>query len=434
MDNNPQRERRLQTHRLRLTMLAFANTSLQAAVMLLYVWAGELSWALWGIFLVSSVGMNGVFALLIWSGWNLRLRDPGMLVAQVGASCAAQLIFLVLAPQLAVLFLVGVCVTYIFALVGFKPQQFTWAWTLVGLSIALALYLARDDFRYPAVNDLTTFALGLYFFLAIHQLTTFGWQFSNLRTRLSERNRELSESLAKLEELAGQERLVERERIARELHDTLLQGIQGLILRFQSAAMRIPADTPARRMMDDALEQADRVLLEGRDRLAGLRGVDKTPGSLADVLCTAGEELMAEYGTRFRLERHTGLRELQPVVAEEAYWIGREALLNAFQHAGAGEVLVELTYGADVFRLCVRDDGGGMDPQVLSAGARRGRWGLPGMRERARRLGARLSIHGVQDSGTEVELVVPAALAYVLDPPASSEGVLDWLRSRRSSA
>ena len=143
---------------------------------------------------------------------------------------------------------------------------------------------------------------------------------------------------------------------------------------------------------------------------------------------------MAEYGTRFRLERHTGLRELQPVVAEEAYWIGREALLNAFQHAGAGEVLVELTYGADVFRLCVRDDGGGVDPQVLSAGARRGRWGLPGMRERARRLGARLSIHGVQDSGTEVELVVPAALAYVLDPPASSEGVLDWLRSRRSSA
>ncbi|MCM5681513.1 sensor histidine kinase [Schlegelella sp. S2-27] len=434
MNDNLHKERRLQAHRLRLTLLSVANTGLEAAVMLLYVWAGELSWPMWGAFVVACVGLHSVFALLIWTGWNLRLRDPGMLIAQVGAGCAAQIIFLVLVPQLAILFLVGVCVTYIFAMVSFKPGQFTWAWLLAGLSIGVALYLVRDDFRYPAVNGLTTFALWLYFFLAIHQLTTFGSQFSTLRMKLSERNRELSESLAKLEELAGQQRLVERERISRELHDTLLQGIQGLILRFQSAAMRIPDDTLARKMMDDALDQADRIMLEGRDQLAGLRGAGSAPGSLADVLSSAGEELMADYGPQFRFERHAGPRELQPVVAEEAYRIGREALLNAFQHARASEVRVELTYGEDELRLLVRDDGSGVDPQVLSDGGRQGHWGLFGMKERARRLGGRLTVREAEGSGTEVELVVPAALAYALEAPGAAEGLVAWLRSKRSSA
>jgi ligand-binding sensor domain-containing protein len=220
-------------------------------------------------------------------------------------------------------------------------------------------------------------------------------------------------------------RLEERERIARELHDTLLQGFQGLMLRFQVVMQRIPESEPARSLMEEALERADQVLLEGRERVRGLRDDGESVNDLAGELARYGKE---------RAEYHTALFTLalsgtpQPILCEvqnEMYRIGREALANAFAHAEASRIEVELTYASSSVSLRVRDDGKGIDPKVLSCG-RPGHWGLPGMRERAQKIGARLHLWSRAGAGTEVDLKVPARLAY----PRQPRGVTLWPQSR----
>jgi hypothetical protein len=141
-----------------------------------------------------------------------------------------------------------------------------------------------------------------------------------------------------------EERLVERERIARELHDTLLQSVQGLILRFQAVADRIPESEPARQMMEKALDRADQVLDEGRDRVKSLRGQGETVIDLSQALAQAGQELAHDSGAEFSVLVEGNAKVLHPVVRDEAYWIGREALINAFQHARARLIEVEVAY------------------------------------------------------------------------------------------
>ena len=209
-----------------------------------------------------------------------------------------------------------------------------------------------------------------------------------------------------------EERLSERERIARELHDTLLQGFQGLILRFQAVATRIPAADPTYALMEEALTRADSVLVEGRDRVRGLRGaagsLDHLPGALAQV----GEELARGTGATLTLTVEGDDRPLHPIVRDEAYWIGREALINAFQHGHGHRVQVEIAFGTRELRIRVQDDGRGMDDDVLASGQRPQHWGLPGMRERSARIGASLELRSRQGAGTAVELRIPAHLAY----------------------
>jgi len=132
-----------------------------------------------------------------------------------------------------------------------------------------------------------------------------------------------------------EERLAERVRIARERHDTFLQGIQGTILRFQAAAKQISANDPARRMMEDALNRADHVMEEGRDRVRNLRAHVEPANELSQRFTRAGEELSQDYpDTTFRVAVKGTAEELHPMVSNEAYRIGREALVNAFCHAG----------------------------------------------------------------------------------------------------
>ncbi len=213
-----------------------------------------------------------------------------------------------------------------------------------------------------------------------------------------------------------EERHRERERIARELHDTLLQGIQGLILRFQSVAEMLPVDAPVRVAMEKALDRADDVLLEGRDRVKGLRAASQGTGELSQAFARVGEELELDPPEGFHVVVEGQPTPLDPLVRDEVFRIGREALVNAWQHAGARRIEVELTYGCRELRLRVRDDGRGIDAEILQAGGRPGHWGLSGMRERARKMGARLDIRSRGGSGTEVELRVPAAVAYRGDP------------------
>ena len=214
-----------------------------------------------------------------------------------------------------------------------------------------------------------------------------------------------------------QERLVERERIARALHDTFLQSLHGLILHFQAVANRLPSDSETRLLMDKTLTQADLVLVEGRDQVMGLRMAPG--GSLPQALRDAGAVMAASGGCLdggdgpFALSVDVKGEECQltHAVHDEVYAIGREAMANACRHAGASVLAVELAYGAREFRLSVRDNGKGMDQGTRQHG-RPGHWGLTGMRERAQQIGARFDIATPAGGGVEVTLTIAASQAY----------------------
>jgi ligand-binding sensor domain-containing protein/signal transduction histidine kinase len=222
-------------------------------------------------------------------------------------------------------------------------------------------------------------------------------------------------------------RLEERERIARELHDTLLQGFQGLMLRFQAIMKRIPETESAYRMMEETLERADQVLLEGRDRVRGLRDEEERVIDLADELARYGKERAEFHNALFSLTRSGASQPIICEVQNEAYRIGREALANAFAHAEASRIDVEIDYGRGGVFLRIRDDGKGIDQRTLSSG-RAGHWGLPGMRERAQKIGARLQVSSRAGIGTEVNLTIPAQVAYF---NRSRKGSL-WVESRET--
>lgn len=208
-----------------------------------------------------------------------------------------------------------------------------------------------------------------------------------------------------------EERLAERERIARDLHDTLLQSVQGLILKFHAAATQMRVDDPAYAALEKTLDQADQVLEEGRERIRNLRGTTATSGDLPAAFQRVVEKTPQGGGVAFKTVVEGSVRELHPIIREESYCIGREALVNALTHSEGRNVEVEITYDPRQFRLRVRDDGRGIDPAIIEEG-RPDHWGLRGMRERAQRIGAQLNLWSRAETGTEVELTVPGATAY----------------------
>jgi signal transduction histidine kinase/ligand-binding sensor domain-containing protein len=208
-----------------------------------------------------------------------------------------------------------------------------------------------------------------------------------------------------------EERLAERERIARDLHDTLLQGFQGLILRFHNAMMEIPEREPARQMMETALDRADEVMAEGRDRVVSLHPSSDKFSDLAQALAHAAVEIANGSEVKISVITEGQAHTLDPMALDEIYCIGREAMVNAFRHAQGQSIEVEVDYASWELRLRVRDDGRGIDPKILEAG-RPGHIGLASMRERAERVGGQLDIISGPGAGTEIELKVPAANAY----------------------
>jgi len=224
-------------------------------------------------------------------------------------------------------------------------------------------------------------------------------------------------------------RLSERERIARELHDTLLQGIQGLIMKIHAVALRIPEREPARATLDEALEEAEQVLVESRDRVTELRTA-AADRDMTNDLALVGERLAAGTSIEFRALARGAARALHPIVREEAFLIAREMLVNAFRHARANRITAEVMFERAALRIVVTDDGRGLPADVAAAGSREGHWGLKGMRERTARIRATLHIGAAGKSGTRVELRVPAIVAY------RSHRFISWLHRRpmRSSS
>ena len=212
-------------------------------------------------------------------------------------------------------------------------------------------------------------------------------------------------------------RVGERTRIARELHDTLLQSFHGLLLRFQAVSYLLPArPAEAKEQLDGAIEQAAKAITEGRDAVQGLRASTVERNDLAVAIRTLGDELASDVGAHnppaLRVAVEGEARDLRVIVRDEIYKIATEALRNAYRHAQAGRVEVEVRYDSDEFRLRVRDDGKGIDQAVLAAQGIEGHFGLRGMPERAALIGGRLAVWSAAGSGTEVELRLPAAIVY----------------------
>jgi signal transduction histidine kinase len=211
-------------------------------------------------------------------------------------------------------------------------------------------------------------------------------------------------------------RVSERTRIARDLHDTLLQSFQGLLLRFQSVSNVLPANpNEAKQRLDSALERAADAITEGRDAVQGLRSSAFETNDLVNGIIAFGQQLTNTAATvdhpAIEVEVEGGPRRLNPVVRDEAYRIAGEALRNAFRHARAQRVTVEIKYERRQFRLLVRDDGKGIE-DTTTLGGQVGHYGLPGMRERAEVVRGKLEVWSKLNSGTQVELSVPGKIAY----------------------
>ena len=260
--------------------------------------------------------------------------------------------------------------------------------------------LARGDFRHEVNvggND---------------ELTVLGKAFNHASRQL---NHQFEATL--------QARVAERTRIARELHDTLLQSFHGLLYRFQAARNMFPQRTAEGvQALDAAIIRTEQALEESRNSIQGLRLGFAAESDLSQMLIVTGQELTSnnhgeDGAPHFKVLVEGETQSLSPMIKDEIGRIARELIRNAFRHARAHEIEAELRYDADVFRLVVRDDGRGIAPQILKEGGCTGHWGMPGIRERAREIGAQLEFCSEEGQGTEARLTLPATIAYESSHP-----------------
>ena len=219
----------------------------------------------------------------------------------------------------------------------------------------------------------------------------------------------LAKATAEINERLG-ERLRERERIARDLHDTLLQGFQMLLLRLQTVVDLIPETLEARGMIQNTIERADNVLVEGRERVRDLRSHESNDDNLAGHISALIEALREPAGPNLSLSVSGTPCSTRTLVAEEVSLIAREAVINALRHSKCRNVSCELCFEPSHVIFVCEDDGLGIDEESLAKG-RTGHWGLQGMRERARKIKSVLKINSM-NPGTRVELRVPGRIIY----------------------
>lgn len=223
----------------------------------------------------------------------------------------------------------------------------------------------------------------------------------------------------------AEERADERIRIARDLHDTLLQGVQGLLLSVHVAAEQTPDGVSSKPMLRSALDSADRIIIEGRDRLSSLRAERLTDAELVGAIENVARDLAAGHAIQYRVTRSGTGAMLQTHVGDEIFYIAREALTNAFRHARAAEIDIAIDYGKQFFRLACVDNGCGFDAVGTD---KPDHFGLRGMSERAKRLGGRFQCQSKFGSGTRISVTIPSFRAY-----RRSSRLLHYLRRIRTS-
>jgi signal transduction histidine kinase len=278
-----------------------------------------------------------------------------------------------------------------------------WQWVPV-VCVGLVLTGGRSA-RQPAgpsIEFIQVFWRARWFQLSVVlALAVSGWWLHRRRVR----------QITRQLDLRSQERLAERTHIAQELYDTLLQGFLGAAMQLHLAIEQLPESSPERRRLDEVLRMMGRVTDEGRNVLQGLRSSDREGERLDAALARIPQELHIPPEIRYRVAVAGAARRLHPIIRDEAYGVGREAVINAFRHARARGIDVEISYSAKALRLVVRDDGCGIDAGILASRAV-GPCGLPGMRERAGRIGGKLRVRSRPGAGTEVELSVPGGIAF----------------------
>lgn len=237
----------------------------------------------------------------------------------------------------------------------------------------------------------------------------------------------LRQSNERIEARLG-ERLIERDRIARELHDTLLQGFQMLVLRFQVIADTISPENSTRALLEESLSRAERILQEGRDKISTLRSDTEPPMDLAAELAQFGRELSSGGEATFQFTVEGNLRTIQPIVGEEIQMIAREAIANSFRHAAATSIECVIQFAPRHFLFVCKDNGRGIPNNVLETKNKNGHWGLVNMAERARKIGAVLHVTRDGTGGTEVRLKLRAGVAYAAN---SRSKLVRFLKLRR---
>jgi signal transduction histidine kinase len=194
------------------------------------------------------------------------------------------------------------------------------------------------------------------------------------------------------------------------------------LMKLSGVVYRIKDPPEAKEQLETIAEQARQAVIEGRDAVQGLRSSTLVTNDLARAIGTVGEELAAGHsaqnGPEFRVHVEGASRDLAPLVRDDVHRIACEAVRNAFRHAQAGRIDVEIRYDRRQLRVRVLDNGKGIDQKVLGGGGRSGHFGLPGMQERAKLVGGKLAVSSRLDSGTEIELTIPASLAYAKSPGA----------------
>jgi signal transduction histidine kinase/ligand-binding sensor domain-containing protein len=218
--------------------------------------------------------------------------------------------------------------------------------------------------------------------------------------------------------IAFEARVTERLRIARELHDTLLQDFQAVLLFLQTASREFKTrPNEAQLLLDRAIAITAEAVTKGRNAIQGLRSFTTETSSLASALNTLGDELTGDRANQdcpaVNVHVEGATKDLHPNLRDDVWRIASEALRNAFLHAQAKRIEVDIRYGTERFRVRVRDDGRGIDPQIMGDRGRPGHWGLRGMHERAKLVGGNLEVWSKCESGTEIQLTIPASTAYV---------------------
>jgi len=228
--------------------------------------------------------------------------------------------------------------------------------------------------------------------------------FTIFRVRLQEVNRQMA--------LRVEERLAERTRIAQELHDTLLQDFLGVSIQLHLANDQLADSSPAKPTLTRVLQLMERIIEEGRNTVHGLRSSNWGAQALEQAFSRIPAELAPAHGARFRVMIEGLARPLEPLIGDDIYLIGREAIANAFRHSGATEIEVELRYSPDTMQLIVRDNGSGIALEAMPS-ERGEASGLAGMRERSKRIGGVLRVLSRAAIGTEIELSIPGRVAYL---------------------
>ena len=227
-------------------------------------------------------------------------------------------------------------------------------------------------------------------------------------------------------------RVDERLRVARDLHDTMLQTFQAALIQMQ-AGYNLLSRSPERaaKTLQEAITTSAAAIVEGREAIQNMRSSAVTENDLARALRVAGDQMATEGSARFDVRVQGPSRDVHPILRDDVYRIALEALRNAFKHAEAKAIEAEIVYG-DSLRVRIRDDGKGIASAIMEERRRSGHYGIRGMRERAERVGGKLEVWSAAGAGTEIQLSIPGNIAF--GKPGAGSLFRRFRRKSKSSA